>query len=187
MKKNEVRSQFRALRTGICEEEIDQSSRLIFQNLQPIITKYRVIHTFLPIKKNKEINTWMLIHEYLNNHKVVISKTDFTNHQMTHYLLTSDTEIVENHMGIPEPSNAEEFDVNQIEAVMVPMLAFDQVGNRVGYGKGYYDQFLGSLKPGVQKIGLCLFPPVDTIEADEHDISLDLAITPEQIFDFRKA
>ena len=184
MKKNEVRSQFRALRTSFSEEEIDRSSRLIFQNLQPIISEFQVIHTFLPIKKNKEINTWMLIHEYLNKHQVVISRTDFDNHQMSHYLLTSDTNIVENHMGIPEPSNAEEFDIDQIEAVMVPMLAFDQLGNRVGYGKGYYDQFLGSLKPGVKKIGLCLFPPVNMIEADEHDIRLDLAVTPDQVFEF---
>ena len=64
--------------------------------------------------------------------------------------------------------------------VLVPGVCFDQTGHRVGYGKGFYDRFLKTCRPGCLKVGLSYFEPVDPID-DVHDgdVRLDFIVTPE--------
>jgi 5-formyltetrahydrofolate cyclo-ligase len=65
------------------------------------------------------------------------------------------------------------------------MIGFDLQGNRVGYGKGFYDRFLERTRPDAIKVGLCLFPPVDQIsDAAPFDIKMDVVVTPEQVYFF---
>ncbi|MFZ0597958.1 MAG: 5-formyltetrahydrofolate cyclo-ligase, partial [Flavobacterium sp.] len=72
-----------------------------------------------------------------------------------------------------------------IEVVFVPLLAFDNVGNRVGYGKGFYDKFLAQCKPRTIKIGLSFFEAENQIDdVFESDVKLDYCVTPEKIFRF---
>jgi 5-formyltetrahydrofolate cyclo-ligase len=67
----------------------------------------------------------------------------------------------------------------------VPLLAFDEKGFRVGYGKGFYDRFLKQCKDGGIKIGLSYFNPIDTIEdAGEFDVPLNFCITPQKVYVF---
>jgi 5-formyltetrahydrofolate cyclo-ligase len=69
--------------------------------------------------------------------------------------------------------------------VLIPLLAFDKKGNRVGFGKGYYDKFLVHCKPTVLKVGLSFFDPVDEIEdIIGIDIPLDFCVTPKAIHFF---
>ena len=88
-----------------------------------------------------------------------------------------------NAFGIAEPQDTYPVDPLAIDLVLVPMLAFDRQGNRVGYGKGYYDRFLPRCRPDCLKVGLSFFGPVDLI-SDVHpgDVRLDLCITPEHIY-----
>ncbi|HLV46855.1 MAG TPA: 5-formyltetrahydrofolate cyclo-ligase, partial [Flavobacterium sp.] len=68
----------------------------------------------------------------------------------------------------------------------IPLLAYDQIGNRIGYGKGFYDSFLEKCRKDVLKIGLSFYPPEAEIEdIRPEDIPLDMTITPDEIFDFR--
>ena len=72
-----------------------------------------------------------------------------------------------------------------MEVIFVPLLAFDKQGDRVGYGGGYYDKFLGDIKNNALKIGLSLFEPIDKIlDIEDHDISLDYIITPKRVYNF---
>ena len=72
-----------------------------------------------------------------------------------------------------------------LDVVFVPLLIFDLQGQRVGYGKGYYDRFLGQCKKEVIKIGLSFFEPVATIEdLNPYDIPLDYGVTPNGTFTF---
>ena len=73
---------------------------------------------------------------------------------------------------------------SKIEVVFVPLLAYDKSGNRVGFGKGFYDSYLSKLKPEVIKIGLSFYPPEETIQPQTHDVPLDYCITPEKVFTF---
>jgi 5-formyltetrahydrofolate cyclo-ligase len=69
--------------------------------------------------------------------------------------------------------------------VLIPLLAFDQTGQRVGYGKGYYDRFLANCRPDCIKTGLSFFPAEDKItDTNTFDIAMDFCITPDKIYEF---
>ena len=104
---------------------------------------------------------------------------------MTHFLLTDSTRIKKNFYNIPEPVDGIEVPVAKIDVVFVPLLAYDTLGNRVGYGKGFYDIFLSGCKTTTLKIGLSFFPPEEKItDVSENDIRLDYVVTPKEVFAF---
>jgi 5-formyltetrahydrofolate cyclo-ligase len=103
---------------------------------------------------------------------------------MTSILLTDATKIEVNRFGIPEPVEGIEVSPTSIDVIFVPLLAFDKAGNRLGYGKGFYDIFLKQCPASVLKVGLSLFPAEDAIPAETHDQPLDYCITPSKIYSF---
>jgi 5-formyltetrahydrofolate cyclo-ligase len=99
--------------------------------------------------------------------------------------INDDTIYSTNKYGIPEPSEGVEINPKEIGLVIIPLLSFDNKGNRVGYGKGYYDRFLKKCKKNTLKIGFSFFDSVDLIDdTDEYDVPLDYCITPEKIYSF---
>jgi len=105
---------------------------------------------------------------------------------MTHYLLTDNTKIKKNQYGIPEPVDGIEVPVSKIDVIFVPLLAYDLDGNRVGYGKGFYDKFLSKCKPEALKIGLSFFEPEDKIISSPNDVRLDYCVTPSATIRFQE-
>jgi 5-formyltetrahydrofolate cyclo-ligase len=145
-----------------------------------------VIHIYLPILDNHEIDTFPIV-EYLRLNfesiQIAVPKVAPLN-ALKHYLLIDDTTLEPNMWGIPEPTNAVPIREDQIDLVVVPMIIFDRSGHRVGYGKGYYDRFLAKCRPDARKIGLCYFNPVKRIDTDPTDISMDVVVTPDGIWEF---
>ena len=116
---------------------------------------------------------------------ILISKSDFESRKMTHYLLTDGTKIRKNKYNIPEPVDGIEVPDSKIEVVFVPLLAFDKKGQRVGYGKGFYDRFLAQCKPEVITVGLSFFEAEKEItDVDENDFTLNFCVTPSQTYKF---
>jgi 5-formyltetrahydrofolate cyclo-ligase len=71
--------------------------------------------------------------------------------------------------------------------VLIPLLAFDKSGQRVGYGRGFYDKFLATLKSDVKKIGLSFFPPVDEVSnTHAQDLPLEVVVTPNGVLNLQK-
>ena len=70
------------------------------------------------------------------------------------------------------------------DIILVPLLAYDKKGNRVGYGKGFYDRFLRTQKNNIIKVGLSFFGPEEIVEKKEFDQRLDFCVTPEKVFSF---
>lgn len=142
-------------------------------------------HLFLPIEKKNEVNTY-IVKEYLedNQKKVYTSHFKSNRLEMDTFLLSPKTIFEHGKMGIPIPIDAEKVEPEDLQVILVPLLAFDKFGNRIGYGKGYYDVFLKGLNPEVIKIGLSYFLPEEIIPCEEHDIPLDFCITPKKIFTF---
>jgi 5-formyltetrahydrofolate cyclo-ligase len=104
---------------------------------------------------------------------------------MSHFLLTDNTKIKKNEYNIPEPISGLPVPTEMIDVVFVPLLAYDKKGNRVGYGKGFYDKFLSLCKPEVVKIGLSFFEPEDLIDdVFENDVKLDYCVTSERVICF---
>ena len=191
MLKAELRKTFLEKRRALTETEVNERTLLIVQNfLQHIPLKgIRKIHIFLPIRKHNEVNTFLIIDKLRNaipDLEVIIPRMSESDGEMDHFKLNQDTQLTENSWGIPEPLDANH--CNDIpDVIFIPLLAFDFEGNRVGYGKGYYDRYLYTLPANVLKIGISLFPPVEQIEdTDEFDIPLDYCITTQLVYDFTK-
>lgn len=146
-----------------------------------------IVHCFLSIAKNKEPDTWPIIQKLISEGvTIAISKSDLSENLLSHYIYKPGITLAPNRWGIPEPADeAMHCPVQEITAVLVPLLTFDYQGQRVGYGKGYYDRFLKECQPDAIKIGISLEPPVEKIEdINAFDIPLDYCVTPEQVWTF---
>ena len=113
------------------------------------------------------------------------SKSDFETRTMSHILLQDNTLLKPNSWNIPEPENGISISDEQIEVVFIPLVTFDEKGNRIGYGKGFYDRFLKNCSKDTIKIGLSFFEAENfIIENTSHDVALDYCITPNQVYSF---
>ena len=187
MTKNEIREKYKVRRKALKEVQIDDLSLQIANQLLKLdIWKHTFYHLFLSIETQGEVNTDFILNILSGKDKnIVLSKSDFSTGLMTNYLLTDNTTIKKNKHNIPEPIDGIEVTNDKIEVVFVPLLAFDQKGNRVGYGKGFYDTFLKRCRPETLKIGLSFFEAENKINAiNENDVPLDFCITPRQIYSF---
>jgi 5-formyltetrahydrofolate cyclo-ligase len=188
MTKKEIRAKYKQLRKQLSSEQVEEKSLAIAnQLLQLDIWDKTYFHLFLPIAEQKEVDTEFILQILHGKDKeIVVSKTDFETITMTHFLLTDTTKIQKNQYNIPEPVDGIEVPVTKIEAVFVPLLGYDTKGNRVGYGKGFYDKFLADCKPETLKIGLSFFEPEEKIDdVFETDIRLDYCITALKAHSFR--
>ncbi|GAB1855242.1 5-formyltetrahydrofolate cyclo-ligase [Flavobacteriaceae bacterium MHTCC 0001] len=185
MTKTELRKKYKARRKALTEQDIEELSIAIAnQLLQLPIWNYSYYHIFLAIETQKEVNTDYILNILSGKDKnIVIPKSDFTTGEMVNYLLTDSTIIKKNSYDIPEPLDGIEVSNDKIEVVFVPLLAYDAKGNRVGYGKGFYDRFLSKCKPNTLKIGLSFFDKEEEItDIYESDVLLDYCVTPYKLF-----
>lgn len=188
MNKHQLRGKYKEKRKALTSLEIeDLSIAIANQALRSSIWNHDSYHLFLPIERQQEVDTSFLLTVLQGKDKeVIISRSDFKDGSMKHFLLTDNTVLKTNAYGIPEPQSGIAVAPNGIDVVFVPLLAFDREGNRVGYGKGFYDRFLKECNPETLKIGLSFFPPVKKIsDVNDADIPLDICFTPEDIYDFR--
>ena len=187
MNKKELRTEYKAKRQRMSEAEKEEKSLAIANQLLSLdIWDKTYFHIFLPIVERNEIDTEFILHLLSGKNKeIVVARSDFDSRRMTHILLTENTKIKKNAYHIPEPVNGIQVPVATIEVVFVPLLAFDIHGNRVGYGKGFYDQFLADCMPETLKIGLSFFEAVGAIEdVSKTDITLDYCVTPNKTYRF---
>ena len=187
MDKKELRKKYKTLRKNLSEDTIEEwSLKIANQLIRLDIWQHSFYHLFLPIESQKEVNTEYILQVLAGKDKnIVLSKSDFSTREMTHFLLTDNTTIKKNAYDIPEPIDGLEVPVSKIDVVFVPLLAFDEKGNRVGYGKGFYDKFLAECKPEILKIGVSFFEPENIIpDVLNTDIQLDLCITPTKVYNF---
>lgn len=187
MLKKDLRKKYKDLRQGLTLETIeDKSLAIANQLLQLNIWDKTYYHLFLSIEEQKEIDTEFILQILAGKDKeIVVSKSDFATLGMTHFLLTDNTKFKKNEYNIPEPIDGLEVSVTKIDVVFVPLLAFDLKGNRVGYGKGFYDKFLSYCKPETIKIGLSFFEAEENIkDISENDIRLNFCVTPQKSYYF---
>lgn len=187
MTKSELRKTYKQLRKTLSEEQLEDLSLQISNTLLQLpIWDKEFYHIFLSITEHKEVNTEYILNILSGKDKhIVVSKSDFSTSQMSHYLLTDSTTLKKNEWNIPEPISGIPIETKQIEVVFVPLLAFDQTGHRVGYGKGFYDKFLADCKSETIKIGLSFFEAEKQIDDTfESDIKLDYCVTPKKIYTF---
>lgn len=164
------------------EDKIVDNFRTIdLQGIQQLLSYY-------PVPERKEFNA--VICEQLlvlENEGMQVSwpRMEKDGVTMEAVLLEKDAALVKNNFNIYEPSGDNIIDPQLIDAVFVPLLAFDNRGFRVGYGKGYYDRFLKRCALDVVKIGFSYFEAIDNIDdINEFDVPLNYCITPMRVYEF---
>lgn len=186
MLKKELRLKFSTQRDLLSPSTISDLSIAISNQLLKLpIWNFNYFHIFLSIEEKKEVDTNYILTILQGKDKNVILSKMHDDKELIHFLLTDNTLIKKNKWNVPEPVDGIEVAANKIDVIFVPLLAFDTLGNRVGYGKGYYDTFLSQCKKDVIKIGLSYFDAEDQItDVYDTDIPLDYCITPNKIYKF---
>lgn len=187
MTKAELRKVYLEKQKSLAPDERNGKSRSIadffFQNFD--LSEVKNLHCFLPIEKFNEIDT-PLIFERLwrefTHIATLVPRVDFQAGEITNLKFMPENDLVSNRWGIHEPVHNEQVAAVEIDLVLVPLLAFDRRGYRVGYGKGYYDKFLKACRADCRKIGLSYFTPVAKIaDVQDYDVPLDFCVTPEGV------
>jgi len=189
MTKKELRKLFKEKRNAVTEAERmkwDDLMLIGFQSLDLPFIDY--VLSFYPIEQNKEVNTFLFT-DYLHfrNPGLHICYPKMMNKEgVMHAMICNADSVFEmNEYGILEPMDTDAASPEQLDLVIVPLLAFDKRGYRVGYGKGFYDRFLKSCRKDCIKVGLSYFEAVDAIDdAADFDVPLNLCITPQRTYVF---
>ncbi|HEU5366322.1 MAG TPA: 5-formyltetrahydrofolate cyclo-ligase [Hanamia sp.] len=189
MTKKELRNIFKEKRKALSVHDIEKFNDLILINFQKLKLPFiNCVHTYVASLKLGEPDTATIVRylQFINPlTKIVIPKVDIHSGSISHYHFEEGMELITNAYGIDEPKEGNLISEDEIDLVLIPLLAFDKKGFRVGFGKGYYDKFLARCKPNVIKTGLSFFDPVDEIkDISGFDIPLNFCITPKEIFSF---
>lgn len=183
MTKPQIRELYLKKSRHVDPERIAAQLGEIFSN-KPL----KLLHSFIANQARNEVDTKRIRQ---------ILQTDFPGiqwvaprmipgtRQMENFVWDDETELIANRWSIeePNPEPSQSIDIQSVDAILVPLLAFDRQGHRVGYGGGYYDRFLAQCRPDTLKIGLSHFEPLEEIEdANEWDVKLDICVTPDRIY-----
>jgi len=186
MKKSEFRTKYKSLREQLSLNDVEELSlKIANKALELDIWDATYYHIFLPIVDKKEVNTEYLLHILQGKDKsVIVPKANFKIGELSHILLQENTLLSISHYGIPEPESGIEISTEQIDVVFVPLFTFDTQGNRVGYGKGFYDRFLAKCSQRTIFVGLSFFEAEEKILHDIIDIPLHFCVTPKNLYSF---
>lgn len=189
MLKKDIRSLYLSKRQEISKINILVFNEAITNHLNNFNwINYETISLYLPISNLKEINTFEILTYFQKNHphiKIAVPKTDFKTLILEHIQYTHQITLLENKYQIPEPQSGKVVLPEYIDVVFIPLLAFDNLGFRVGYGKGIYDRFLASCRKDVVKIGLSFFDSINNIDdVNDFDIPLNYCITTNKVYAF---
>ncbi|MGG7178868.1 5-formyltetrahydrofolate cyclo-ligase [Clostridium paraputrificum] len=135
---------------------------------------------FIYIGFGSEIDTAKYIEEFLLEGKeIFVPRTDMKNKVMEAVKINSLMELTESSYGILEPDiEVEAINKNDIDLVILPGVAFDKSGGRIGYGGGYYDKYLEGMNSDIVKLAITYdFQVLDEVPFEEHDIKADYIIT----------
>lgn len=183
-----------ARRKALSEEEVARRSAQLcagFFRYFPV-AEWRWLHVFLPLLAKNEPDTWPIIRRVWaegTGLQLAAPVVQLDGISLNHYDLTPGTPLVTSRWGIPEPQAdlGAEVQPAQLDAVLVPLVACDQRGHRVGYGGGFYDRFLAQCRPNTQFIGLSILEeePIAAIaDVLPTDVPLHALLTPGGVWNF---
>ncbi len=186
MKKAEIRKLYLQKKQNLSEREVQDFSAKIFQQFKEYFEDLplKKVHCFLSIPEKGEVDTALFLKYFFeDNIRVFVPKIYEKN--LISVEITRDTELEENSWGIKEPLEEKDCGILDFDLVIIPLLYADNIGHRVGYGKGFYDRFLSTLTEKTTKMGVSFFGPVTNIEdVSPFDIPLDYLVTPVEVLSF---
>lgn len=175
MNKSELRSHIRTLKRAMSEESITLKSGFLAHAFFDT-SFYRNVKTIYGyVNYNQEVRTKPILEQALRDGKQIALAKCYGDDMR--FIQVSDLNTLsKSKSGVPEPIADEPEGDDETALVLMPGLAFDAAGHRLGYGKGYYDKFLAR-EPHHPTVALCFdFQMLDSIEHDPHDVPVDLVL-----------
>ncbi len=180
--KASLRKKLLEKRDAIPPEVRSVKNRLILERLLGLDEIRNAGLIFLFASFRSEVDTTGMIKKLLGEGKqVALPVVDRERHMLVLYEIKDFSELTPGYMGIPEPSVRTEerlADINDFDVAVVPGAAFDPLGNRIGYGGGYYDILLSGLRKKIPVIAVAYEEQIaKTVPSEPHDIKVDLIVT----------
>ena len=177
-------------RLTLTHKELTIRNERLLKNCQRFCNKFPQLkhtHVFVSMEEKNEPDTLRLIDWLIEEKSVHVysSKTFFRERKLTHHRISGSADFKLGDKGIPEPINEDKINPELMDIVFVPLISFDEHGNRIGYGAGLYDRFLSEVRPNCLKVGLAITPPLNNIDyTDQFDVQLDFCINHLGIYEF---
>jgi len=170
-------------RNSLGVKEIAQKSNAIKEKLFLLqeFKESKKIMVYAGVKN--EVQTGKIIEEALALGKIVaVPQTDFEKKEMRAVQISSLADLKETKFGLLEPESGKEIPAKELGLIIVPGIAFDLKGTRLGYGRGFFDRFLR--KTNGKKIGLAFECNIEEkIPSSAHDVQMDKIITEKRIIE----
>ncbi len=178
-----IKNKILVIRDALSVEEILWKSSQIEKNLLGLEEFAKAKTVMFYISKGSEVNTTMIIEEGLRRgKKVVVPVTKLEERELVASELLDLDELKLGAFDVPEPKDAKLISVDEIDLIVVPGVAFDTKGHRLGYGLGFYDRFLCSVRDDATIVALAYDSQVlDEIPNDHHDVPAEMIITESRI------
>jgi 5-formyltetrahydrofolate cyclo-ligase len=178
MIKSELRSIFKELRCSLSPEVREQYDAQIRNKLLQHIGALQHVAIFLPIERLCEIDLRpLLVNDEIHWYAPV---SFFDDRRLEFSPISKHAEFSISEQGIPEPIHSTFINPEHLDIVIMPMLISDESGYRVGYGKGFYDNFLKRCSSNCIRIGVNYFSPVESIsDTNCNDERIHFCITPD--------
>lgn len=175
MNKQELRKTIRARKRAMTPEEIQTRSQALCRKFleSSAYRECRTLYGYLPY--NQEVRTLPILEQALADGKQVAVPKVYGD-EMKFIYLDDLTQVSTGYAGIPEPIADGPVAADETALVLMPGLAFDPQGHRIGYGGGFYDKFLAA-EPNHPTLALCYdFQLLPELETEEHDIPVDTVL-----------
>ncbi len=184
--KKEMRREILTRRGMLSEREILEKSQAIFQHLRHFPSYKAAQNVMVYIDFRSEVKTHEIIQDLINVDKKAIVPicVPATREMILSHLKNPAEELAEGNFGVFEPK--EEYirpiDAAEIDLVIVPGVAFDREGYRIGYGGGYYDRFFEKLPKKIPAVALAFdLQLVEAVPTESFDQAVDYIITESEI------
>lgn len=175
MDKKTLRAKIREQKRAMTEEDICARSEKLGQLFvaSTLYKQAKTIYGYLPY--NQEVRTVPMLEQALKDGKKVAVPKVYGD-EMKFIYLTDLTQVEKGYAGIPEPAADGPVAEDKTALVLMPGLAFDKEGHRMGYGGGFYDKFLAA-EPEHPTLALCYaFQMVQELPTEEFDIPVDCVL-----------
>jgi len=185
LEKKALRKRILAERDSLTREDWVEKSKAIFNHFITLEELKPAKNIFIFINFRSEVNTKPIIEHLLAEDKnIIVPYTDIQNKKLRLYYLKDFNELKEGSYGIlePDPAIAKEANIKDVDLVVVPGSAFDLKGGRMGYGGGFYDRLLPSIREGVKAVAIAFeLQLVDDVPMGYYDRRVDIIVTEKRI------
>jgi len=185
-KKQEIRDEIIRKITSYDEKKRVDKLQMLANRLLSFANFQESKIVFLPSARKDEIDFSNVIRESLKLNKIVVLPAfNIEKKEITLMKIDDpDTELIEGSLGNmePDPNKCKVVPIDSIEIAIIPGLAFDEKGGRIGIGKGFFDQFIPKLPITARKVTLAFEDQlIQQIPMESHDKYVDIIITEKRI------